>query len=1307
MKKQKAEVLHIYRQPGITEDKVSALQAQFGLQGLKTELCFNVESSSPLTPAELKKLRWLLAETFEPKNTGTKSFLGKGVVEVGPRMNFTTPQSTNAVSICRACGLTKVTRIEVSRRYSLDFPEEWQDPKVLTVWQEFANHVHDRMTEMHYRQRLTSFVIGLKPETMKIIPLLKQGRVALEKANKELGLAMDSQDYDYYIHLFCEVLKRDPTDVELFQLAQANSEHCRHHFFKGQMIIDGKKMPLTLMEIVMAAWKKKPGNSIIAFHDNSSTIEGFDVWTILPTMPGQSCKWEEQSLHYHILFTAETHNFPSGVAPFPGAETGTGGRIRDVQAVGRGGLMIAGTAAYCVGALRIPGYELSWEHPEWPLVGNLATPLQILIEASNGASRYGNEIGEPVIVGFARSNEIIVAGKKRSWFKPVMFTGGIGQMDSRHVKKNEPQKDDVVIILGGPNYRIGMGGGAASSMIQGANTAQLDFNAVQRGDAEMEQKTSRVINACIAMGLDSSIVTIHDLGAGGNCNAIPEGVDPCGSVIKMGKLPLGDPTLSKREIWGNESQERYFIVVKKERLEEFIAICKREECPYAIVGEITGDGMIVVEDDDGTKSVNLKLKQIFGEVPQKKFEFTRVKDQHLPLMLPDGLTINEALEKVLRLLAVGSKRFLTTKVDRSVTGLIAQQQCVGPLQLTLSDYGAIANSHFQFTGAATSIGERPIIGLVNNAAMARMTTAEALTNLCWAVITQFEDVRFSANWMWVAKVDDEGARLYEAAVALMKLLEDLDGPAIDGGKDSLSMAAKVNHPDGFSETVKAPGTLVMSAYAAMPDISLKVTPDLKKPGQSTIMFIDLAKGKQRLGGSALAQVHEQVGDEAPDVEDPQLLKQAFKAIQHLISQGLILSGHDRSDGGLICTLLEMAFSGNCGLQLDFHQGRNVNLLSYLFSEELGLVIEFLPKDEKKIRSVLRSHGLTGCCHVIGKTLSPIKEVFLDNNGKHIFNTWMPYLRQIWEETSFQIDRLQANPACVDEEREVNFERQGPQYKLSFTPEPTPRDLLQAKNKPKIAILRSEGSNGDAEMRAAFFLAGFEVHDVIMSDLISGRVTLDQFCGIVFVGGFSYADVLDAGKGWAGVIRFNKRVRDQFVKFKNRPDTFSLGVCNGCQLDALLGWVPFDGLADKIQPRFIRNISGRFESRFATVTILDSPAIMLQGMAGSTLGIWVAHGEGRFHSPNDAVMNQILRKDLAPIRFVDDEGLMTDIYPFNPNGSPDGITALCSEDGRHLAMMPHPERCFQTWQWPYLPENWQTLLASPWLKMFQNAYNWCM
>jgi len=1305
------ELLHLFRQPALTPDKEAALKSSFNLAGLKTELCFNIETDKPLTADELAKLRWLLAETFEPENFGKQSFFARQnkqrIIEVGPRLNFTTPSSTNAVSICHACGLRKITKIEISRRYLL--PENTAG----NIQENLTSAVHDIMTECPYPAPLKTFKTGKKPDKVKLIPLIQQGENALIDANKELGLGMDKQDFQYYLYLFTEVLKRNPTDVELFQLAQANSEHSRHHFFKGQLIIDGKKMPRTLFDIVKAAYQKNPGNSVIAFHDNSSAIQGFEVWTILPVHPGYCSPYTMQRLTYHIIFTAETHNFPSGVAPFPGAETGTGGRIRDIQAVGRGGLMIAGTAAYCVGALRITGYNLPWEHPEWLLAAELATPLKILIRASDGASDYGNKIGEPVILGFARSNELMVDGRRRAWFKPIMFTGGIGQMDARHVKKNEPQKGYKVIILGGPNHRIGMGGGSASSMIQGENKATLDFNAVQRGDAEMEQKDKRVIDACIAMGDKNIIVAKHDLGAGGNCNAIPEGVDPVGGIINLQALPLGDLTLSARETWGNESQERYLLIIKAENLSEFIAICQREKCPYAVVGEITGDGQIVVYDAKTRKKVvNLNLKQIFNEVPQKTFEFKTQKRKLPALRLPKDLTISQALELTQRLLAVGSKRFLTTKVDRSVTGLIAQQQCLGPLQITLSDYAAVANSHFQTTGAATSIGERPILELINPAAMARMSAAEALTNLVWARITGFKDIRFSANWMWAAKLDDEGARLYKAANALNKFLLALDGPVIDGGKDSLSMATKINHPDKTSEMVKAPGTLVMSAYAAMPDIRKKVTADIKEPGKSKLMFIDLAKGKMRLGGSALAQVHEQVGNQTPDVVDPQLVKAAFNAIQHLIDRNLILAGHDRSDGGLIQCLLEMAYAGNCGLNIDFRQNQNTKWLDYLFNEELGLVIEYLPKHEKKIRNILARHGLQGYCHVLGKTVLEYytgeTTISLENYGRTIFCQEMQWLRDRWEETSYQLDLQQANPDCVNSERKVNIMRSGPHYSLSFTPKPTHKEVLARHNKPSIAVIREEGSNGDAEMRAAFFTAGFDVWDVTMTDLASGRVSLDQFRGVAFVGGFSYADVFTSAKGWAGVIRFNQRVKNECKKFYERNDTFSLGVCNGGQLELLLGWVPWTGIKMKKQPRFIRNLSGRFESRFSTVRIEESPAIMLRGMAGSTLGVWVAHGEGRFHCPDESILATIFEEGLAPIRFTSDDRntRFTELYPFNPNGSPYGVTALCSPDGRHLAMMPHPERLFLNWQWPYQPKSWKNLKASPWLQLFQNAREWC-
>ena len=1298
----KGRLQHYYRQGGIPSDKLNVLAEKFNLPGLRAEICFNIETDGPLDPTnDLPKLKWLLSETFEQENFSARSFASsrEKVVEVGPNNNFTTPYSTNAVSICRACGIKNVTRIEVSRRYFLPSGADVTD---------FVTAVFDRMTESPYAKPLETFASNLVPEKMKHIPLKELGVEALKEANKKLGLGMDEQDFQYYMYLFGDVLKRNPTDVELFQLAQANSEHSRHHFFKGQLEIDGEIMPYTLFDIIKAPYLNYPGNSIIAFHDNSSAIKGFNVWTILPQFPGLPSAFTRRHLYYHIIFTAETHNFPSGVAPFPGAETGTGGRIRDIQAVGRGGLIVAGTAAYCVGSLRIPGYDLPWEHLDWLTPPELAKPLQILIRASDGASDYGNKIGEPVIIGFARSNELLdPKGRRRAWFKPIMFTGGIGLMDAKHIKKRTPKKGDIVIILGGPNYRIGMGGGAASSMIQGDNVAALDFNAVQRGDAQMEQKDARVINACIAMGKDSPIVTMHDLGAGGNCNAIPEGVDPLGGKVNLRKLPIGDPTLSPREIWGNESQERYYLVVKKERLAEFIKICQREKCPYAIVGEITGNGKIVVYDPKTKqKVVDLNLKQIFSEVPQKIFSY-KTEQQKLPtLKLPEGLTISQALERVLRLLAVGSKRFLTTKVDRSVSGLIAQQQCVGPLQITLADYAMIATSWLEKTGAATSIGERPILELLNPEAMARMATAEALTNLCFAKISHFKDIRFSANWMWAGKVHDEGARLYNAARALSNLLLELNGPVIDGGKDSLSMAAKVKQPDGQTELVKAPGTLVMSAYAPVPDILKKVTPDLKAPGKSKLLFLDLANGKLRLGGSALAQVYEQIGKECPDVVNVPLLKFGFEAVQELISKGLVLAGHDKSDGGLITCLLEMAFAGNCGLDIDFGKKGRTNWIQFLFNEELGLVLEYLPENEKQIKEILSHYNLQKHATIIGKTAS--REVIaLKNNDRNIFSALMTRLRDTWEETSYHLDLQQANPVCVKQEREVNYKRPyGPHYKVEFNPKPTQIKLLNQKIKPKVAIIREEGSNGDREMQAAFYLAGFEPWDATMTDIISGRISLNQFRGVAFVGGFSFADVMDAGKGWAGTIRFNAKALHEFRKFYERSDTFSLGVCNGCQLMALLGWVPWSGIEIAKQPRFIRNLSGRFESRFSAVKIMPSPAIMLKGMEGSVLGIWNAHGEGRFYCPDEGLMKQIKEQKLIPIRFVDDAHYPTTTYPFNPNGSPDGITALCSPDGRHLAMMPHPERAFLPWQWGYWPSDWSNMTVAPWLKLFQNAKIWC-
>jgi phosphoribosylformylglycinamidine synthase len=1313
-----------YKRPALPEPKrnillsVARINVSAAIEDIRTEFCFYIESKTALSADEAELLRWLLSETFEPGNYSGESFLSRQdegavrhyILEAGPRMNFTTAWSTNAVSVCHACGLTKVTRIERSRRYMVDASSE------LTAEElgRFSSELYDRMTECLYPERLKSFDTGMSPEPVYSVQIIEEGRHALEKINRDMGLGLDDWDIDYYYRLFSKDIGRNPTNVECFDLSQSNSEHSRHWFFKGRLIIDGKEIDENLMSIVRTPLDRNPNNSVIAFKDNSSAIKGFEARTILPERPGGITAFMEKPVAYHAIFTAETHNFPSGVAPFPGAETGTGGRIRDVQATGRGALVIAGTAAYCVGNLHIPGYDLPWEDKDFAYPSNLASPLTIEIEASNGASDYGNKFGEPVIQGFTRSFGLrMPGGERREWIKPIMFTGGVGQIDSRHIEKREPARGMLVTKVGGPAYRIGMGGGAASSMIQGQNIAELDFNAVQRGDAEMEQKMNRVIRTCVELGEANPVVSIHDQGAGGNCNVVKEIIYPAGAKIDIRKIPLGDNTLSVLEIWGAEYQEQNALLIFPDRAGAFLEICRREKVPCAFIGEITGDGYIILYDEtDGSTPVNLHLDKVLGEMPRKTFELDRVRRKSRPLELPGRLSVREALDRVLRLVSVGSKRFLTNKVDRSVTGLIARQQCVGPLQITLSDVAVVAQSHFGLTGTAISIGEQPVKTLLNPAAMARMSVAEALTNIVWAKVTRLEDIKCSGNWMWAPKLSGEGADLYDAAAAMRDIMVVL-GIAVDGGKDSLSMAARVTDNAGKTETVKSPGTLVISAYVTCPDITKVVTPDIKRPGASKLLFIDLAGGSNRLGGSALAQCYRQVGDECPDVEDPELLKRTFNAIQKMVAEDSILSGHDRSDGGLVTTLLEMAFAGNCGIDIEIRQGTNGREhgagIPVLFSEEIGMVVEYLPENEDKITSELQKHGIP--YQMIGKSLreKEIRVSLLTPNSSPVavLHEDMRVLRGVWEETSCRLDMLQRNPECVEEEKKNIYDRKGPALHLTFTPEPTPERVLERADKPKVAIVREEGSNGDREMTSAFYQAGFEPWDVTMTDFLDNRVGLESFRGMVFVGGFSYADVLDSAKGWAGVIRFNKRIRDEFRTFYDRPDTFSLGVCNGCQLMALLGWVPWQGIPDTNQPRFVHNRSGRFESRFVSVKIIESPAVMFSGMADSVLGVWVAHGEGLAYFPDDSIRKEVLDRGLAPVRYVDDNGLPTEKYPFNPNGSPAGITALCSPDGRHLALMPHPERAFLKWQWAWMPEEWKgELRASPWLRMFQNARQWC-
>lgn len=1289
-----------YRTPGLSDSHRRATEQRFAfLTGnsiaLTTEVCYYVRSAHPLTTAESEQLQWLLGETYEPERLTMETSLpsDRPVLEVGPRMSFSTAWSTNAVSICHACGLGSIDRIERSRRYALPLDTPVQHREQL------LGMVHDRMTECEYPAPLVSFDSGLTPEAVEVIPLIEQGRQALETLNQTMGLAFDEWDLDYYSDIFLDKLKRNPTNVECFDIAQSNSEHSRHWFFKGKLILDGEALPHHLLELIQETLEANPGNSIIAFKDNSSAIRGCRIDTLIPQQSGKPSALREASVVYHPLLTAETHNFPSGVAPFPGAETGTGGRIRDTHATGRGSLVIAGTTAYCVGNLQIPGYVLPWEDDSFAYPPNLASPLTIEIEASNGASDYGNKFGEPVIQGYTRSFGMrLPSGERREWIKPIMFSAGIGQIDDRHTEKFAPEIGMKVVKLGGPAYRIGMGGGAASSMVQGENVAELDFNAVQRGDAEMEQKVNRVIRACVELGDDNPIVSIHDQGAGGNCNVLKEIVEPLGAKINLHEVHLGDETLSALEIWGAEYQENDALLVRAEHEQVFRALCEREKVPVSFVGEVTGDGRIVVYDGrTDTTPVDLDLESVLGDMPQKTFELDRSPRALTPLDLPKDLTVRAALDRVLRLLSVGSKRFLTNKVDRSVTGLIAQQQCVGPRQLPLSNVAVVAQSHTGTTGIASAIGEQPIKGIVDPAAMARMTIGEALTNIVWANVTAIDEIKCSGNWMYAAKLPGEGADMYDAALAVRDTMIEV-GLAIDGGKDSLSMAALAPNQKGDGdETVKAPGTFVVSAYAACPDITLTVTPDLKNTA-SDLLFVDLAPGYASLGGSALAQVFGQVGDDVPDLRDAPALVAAFNTTQDLIQKRLIRAGHDRSDGGIITTVLEMAFAGSIGVDLDIDPDENA--ITALFNEELGLVLEVAPEDVATVVDLYQRAGVS--CERIGKT-NASQTIRVSSDGAIVLEEDREELLDVWEETSYQLERLQTNPECAEEERRVNRTRTAPTYQLTFDPA-APR--VAAGARPRVAILREEGSNGDREMASAFHTAGFEPWDISTSDLAEGRATLDGYRGIAFVGGFSFADVMDSAKGWAGVIRYNDRVLDQMQAFRSRQDTFSLGVCNGCQLMALLGWVPGDDLPGTSQPRFVHNNSGRFESRFSTVRIDRSRAIMLEGMSDSVLGVWVAHGEGRAYFPDEAIKASMEDRNLVALRYADDQGVSTETYPHNPNGSPGGIAGLCSEDGRHLAMMPHPERAFLKWQWGWLPPAWDDLAASPWLRMFQNARTWC-
>ncbi len=1260
--------------------------------GSDLDLGFLVETQGPLSEVDKQKLHWLVAETFEPALTGTEPhFALEEVVPIGPRLAIETPFSSNAVSICRGMGISNVTRIECLRHHRIN--EQQSAEQIL------KNRL-DRMTESHYPDGITSFDTGIVPEDVQVVDLLGGGRSVLEEMSRENSLGMDAADIDYYMDLFGNREKRNPTNVEVFQLGNANSEHSRHGYWRGRQVIDGVTMPRTLMEIVQEPWKRLPsGNrSLVAFHDNAGVIRGFEVDGMLPFAPGKPSMMRLLRYFSHITGTAETHNHPSYYSSYHGGGTGGGGRIRDVAAVGRGGIVCFGIAGYFVGSLFITGYSIPGEVFGRNRVSKYSSPLMILLQGSDGIADYGNRFGEPTICGFTRAFEQIVDGEWRASRKPTLYTAGVGHVFDEHVKKEPPEVGMLIVRIGGPAYPIGVGGGGASSATQGENNEEADLKSVQRGNPEMENRANRATRAAVEMREENPISSEHDQGAGGPSNLLTELVEKLGGIVRLRDIILGDQTMSVLQIWVAEFQEGYGLLIRKDKIGCWQKICDRERVNCEILGEVTGSGRIVLYDSQtDTTPVNLDLKQILTNVPQKTFTSTRKIRVLPPLDLP-AATLGEDIEAVFKQLNVGSKGHLVHKKDRSVGGLVTQQQCCGIAQIPIANVAMAAQTHFGLTGSAAAVGEQPIKMLINSKAGARMAVGEMLIKMGSAKITSLHDISLRANWMWPAKMPHEGPLLYDAAVAMADLLISL-GYAADGGKDSLTMAVTI-----AGEVAKSPGNLVIKGYVPVPDITKKMTPDIKKPG-STLVLVDLGRGQNRLGGSSLAQAYNQLGNQTPDVDDPTLLKNTFLAMQEMIDSGRVLAAHHRSDGGVITTVAEMCMASRCGFALNVFENEAVR--DFLFNEELGVVLEV--ETPGKIRPICRKFGIP--YRVIGVTRSD-EVCCVSKDAKIIWQSPITNVRQMWEATSHQLERLKRTPVCADAEyagHTVNLPSadERPNYVLQFTPKATPPDFLDLPDNPKVAVIREEGTNGDRELMAACLAAGLAPWDITMSDLLAGRITLKDFRGILFPGGFSYMDVFGSAKGWAGIILFNDVLKEMFEDFYSQPNTWSLGVCNGCQLMSLLGWVPLKGTKSHQQPRFVHNVSRKFESRWTQVEILPSPSILLKGMEGSKLGVWCAHGEGRLVYPDAGVAGDVASFRLAPMVFIDPYGNPTEEYPYNPNGSPGGVTALCSKDGRHLAMMPHPERCFKLWQWPWLPSSWQRLEASPWLRMFQNARTWCL
>jgi len=1268
---------------------LSEIQTVTPIQKLVSRHIYFIETSQPLTPEERAHLSILLNGCEEEVQvSGTPDCI------VTPRAGTISPWSSKATDIMHTCGIDHIQRIEHGIAY---FMEGVEDLNAVLPF------IHDRMMEQVITQvtEAESLFSHQTPKPFTQIDVLGRGLEALQEANRTLGLALSEDEMEYLVSAFKE-LGRNPVDAELMMFAQANSEHCRHKIFNADWIIDGQPKPNTLFGMIRNTYHNFSDGVLSAYSDNAAVLKGPNATRFFPQVDTKQYQVSEEPVHFQIK--VETHNHPTAISPFPGAATGSGGEIRDEGATGRGSKPKAGLTGFTVSNLNIPGFKQPWEH-DYGKPSRIVSALDIMIEGPLGAAGYNNEFGRPAINGYFRTYEnplITHDGEEiRGYHKPIMLAGGLGNIREAHVHKKEIPVGAKLVVLGGPAMLIGLGGGAASSVDTGSGSEDLDFASVQRDNPEMERRAQEVIDRCSYLGDENPIASIHDVGAGGLSNAFPELVNDSGrgGYIELRKIPNDEPGMSPMEIWCNESQERYVLAVYPEKLAEFEAICQRERCLYAVVGEATEEQRLVVHDSHfNNNPVDMPLNVLLGKPPKMQRDVTS-RPVPQPGFETAVLDLEETVERLMKLPTIADKTFLITIGDRSITGMVVRDQMVGPWQVPVADVGVTCSDYFGYTGEAMAMGERPPVALINPKASARLAVAEAITNVAAAKIEHISDIKLSANWMAAAGHPGEDAALYEAVEAVgMEICPALD-IAIPVGKDSMSMKT-VWQENGEEKAVTSPVSLNITAFAPVSDVRKTVTPQLRTDlGETELLLIDLGAGRNRIGGSCLAQVYNQIGDVAPDVEDPAKLKALFNAVQAMNAQELLLAYHDRADGGLYTTVAEMAFAAHCGVDLDI-SGLSGDSAAILFSEEVGVVCQVKRSHRAEVEAVLNAFDLADLAHWIGvpndnDQIRVLKgeEVLLDLPRKQV-QKW-------WSETSYRMQALRDNAECAKQAFELidQDENTALTAETSFDPnEDIAAPYIATGVGPKVAILREQGVNGQQEMAAAFTKAGFDAVDIHMSDVLNGQVDFADYKGLVACGGFSYGDVLGAGRGWANSILFNEQARAQFSQFFQREDTFTLGVCNGCQmLSNLKEIIP----GAESWPKFVRNQSEQFEARFSLVQIEQSPSILLEGMAGSRIPVAVAHGEGRVQFAEGGDLSQV--EGLVGVRYVDTAGNSTERYPLNPNGSEAGVTGLTTPDGRVTIMMPHPERVFRTVQNSWHPDAW--LEDAPWMRMFRNARKW--